>query len=106
VHLAMALQAAAAVTHLTVRDTGIGGIPAAQQRLIFGHFTQADGSMTREHGGVGLTLARRLAELMGGHLWVQSTPGQGSTFHCTLPFQQPEATGDTPDASGLRAKSP
>jgi two-component system, sensor histidine kinase and response regulator len=103
----MAAQAAAAITvHLTVRDPGIG-ILAAMQQLIFEPFTQADGSMTRQQGGIGLglTLARRLVDLIGGQLWVQSTLGQGSTFHCTLPFQRSEGT-DAPQELSTRRDQP
>jgi signal transduction histidine kinase len=75
------------VLHASVRDTGIG-IPPDKQRLIFEPFTQVDGSMTRNNGGTGLGLAitRQLVQLMGGQLWVESTPGQGSTFHFTVKF--------------------
>ena len=68
----------------SVADTGVGIAPADQER-IFGPFTQADASTTRQYGGtgLGLTIARRLVNLMGGRIWVQSEPGQGSIFRFT-----------------------
>jgi CheY-like chemotaxis protein/anti-sigma regulatory factor (Ser/Thr protein kinase) len=78
--------------HLSVRDTGVGIAPE-KQKIIFDSFTQADGSMTRKYGGtgLGLTISARLAELMGGRVWVESELGRGSTFHFTLRFRlQPE----------------
>jgi signal transduction histidine kinase/DNA-binding response OmpR family regulator len=73
---------------LSVRDTG-PGVPADKQKGIFEAFTQADASMTRTHGGtgLGLTISTRLARLMGGRIWVESEPGEGSTFHFTARFQ-------------------
>jgi signal transduction histidine kinase/CheY-like chemotaxis protein len=69
-----------------VADTGVG-IAAQDQLHIFEDFTQADGSRRREHGGAGLGLAisHRFVELHGGRIWVESEPGQGSTFFFTLP---------------------
>ncbi len=72
---------------VTVRDTGIG-IPADRIDRLFRSFSQADVSTSRRYGGTGLGLAisRRLAELMNGTVWVESTgvPGEGSTFHLTF----------------------
>ena len=71
----------------TVQDTGLGMTPDVQAR-IFQAFSQGDGSVTRKFGGtgLGLTICRQLAELMGGSLTLESTPGQGSAFHLTLPL--------------------
>ncbi|MDP2383026.1 MAG: response regulator [Nitrospirota bacterium] len=69
----------------SVSDTGIG-IPSDKLDGIFESFTQGHASMTRKYGGtgLGLTISKQLAELMNGRIWVDSTLGQGSTFHCSV----------------------
>ncbi len=78
----------------SVRDTGLG-IPAERMDRLFKSFSQVDASTTRRFGGTGLGLAicRRLTAMMGGRIWVESTPGEGSIFHFTA---QLDATAYTP----------
>src|SRR5204862_3419473 len=71
--------------HFSVRDTGIG-IPVDRQHRLFKSFQQVDASTTRHYGGTGLGLAicKRLTELMGAKIWVESDSGKGAAFHFTL----------------------
>jgi PAS domain S-box-containing protein len=94
----------------TVRDTGIG-IDEALLATIFEPFVQGDGSYVRRYQGAGLGLAivRRLSQLMGGDLSIESAPGEGTAVHVCLPFAPPaeaaatETAGPGPDPAGQQA---
>jgi len=74
-----------------VKDTGIG-ISESQLPIIFNRFRQAEDSYTRKYGGtgIGLTISKQIVDLLGGHIWVDSDPGKGSTFYFTIPVTKPE----------------
>jgi len=86
---------------ITVRDTGIG-VPRERQAAIFDAFTQADGSTTRKYGGtgLGLSISSRLVGLMGGRLWLDSQPGEGSRFHLEVPVVPRVAGVEAGSAAG------
>ena len=89
--------------HFQVSDTGIG-IPEEKLDSIFDEFTQVDASHTRQYGGtgLGLAIARKLVELHGGKMWVESAVGEGSKFHFSLPLE--EAGDKSPKDGGKTSK--
>ncbi len=92
--------------HFAIRDTGIG-IPVEKQHRIFEVFTQADGSMSRTYGGMGLglSLANNLVKLMGGRIWLESEPDRGSTFHFTANFDFSREVRNEKDAVSISENS-
>lgn len=91
-----AVQGESMFLHLSVIDTGIG-IPQSKQHRLFQSFSQVDSSTTRTFGGTGLGLAIscRLAELMGGFMWVDSEEGRGSAFNFTMRASEPTCLAQT-----------
>jgi signal transduction histidine kinase/ActR/RegA family two-component response regulator len=90
-----------------VRDTGMG-IPPEKQNTIFQAFAQADGSMTRRFGGtgLGLTISARLVEMMGGKIWVESRPGEGSCFRFTIHAAAAPERPDVPELERPELQEP
>ena len=84
--------------HFTVSDTGIGIAPNKLE-TIFESFSQADTSTTRVYGGtgLGLTISRRLIDIMGGRIWIESELGKGSHFHFAVPLRRAEPFERTPE---------
>ena len=93
-------QVVEGMVRIEIEDTGIG-VPADQFESIFEEFQQVDASPTREYegSGLGLTITRRLVEMHGGRIWLQSTVGQGTTFFITLPTQPPAEVVSLPPAA-------
>jgi signal transduction histidine kinase/BarA-like signal transduction histidine kinase len=91
------------ILHFAVKDTG-GGIPDDQIDRLFEAFEQLDSSDARSHGGsgLGLTITRRLAEMMGGRVWAESVAGVGSTFHLSVQFETGKNDAPVRELAGRR----
>jgi len=95
------------VLHGAVTDSGIG-VPLDKQRTIFDPFRQADQSITRQFGGTGLGLAisSSLVNMMGGRMWLESQPGEGSTFHFTVKVGVSDAGAARVSGTATRVRPP
>ena len=103
-HVGVRARVAAGRLRIDVSDTGIG-FSREQAEVIFHAFRQADGTTSRKYGGtgLGLTISRDFARLLGGELTTQSEPGRGSTFHLDLPLA---VSGGLPSTIAPRAPAP
>jgi signal transduction histidine kinase/CheY-like chemotaxis protein len=92
---------------IAVQDTGIGIAPE-HQNLVFEEFRQVQGELTREYegSGLGLSISKRLVELHGGRMWLESTLGTGSTFFFTLPVYQPAPVLNLPPEPAIDPSRP
>ena len=91
-HVAVIASVVNGMIQVTVEDSGIG-IPKDNQETIFEMFHQVDGSISRNYGGtgIGLSLSRKLLQLQGGQIWVESQEGRGAQFHFTVPLSDGSA---------------
>ena len=103
-----AVEEESVIVHFIVADSGVGIAPE-KLNVIFDSFTQADTSTTRQFGGtgLGLTISKRLVEMMGGRIWVESEPGKGSRFHFTVRLRTetvPSAVPILQEVTGLSTR--
>lgn len=86
------------ILKIRVTDTGIG-IEREKQEIIFDLFRQVEDTTARKYGGtgIGLSVVKKLTEILGGNIWVESEPGKGSTFYVDIPFKGVEPVEDTED---------
>jgi two-component system sensor histidine kinase ChiS len=101
-HVKVAVDLVDKMIQVKIEDTGIG-IPKDKEEAIFQEFEQADGSISRKFAGtgLGLSISKKLIELHGGQMWVESELGEGSTFFFSLPISKEKASTLKPDPESL-----